>query len=63
MFTTFTLVFGGLMFVGLIFVVKTGGVSCHFPSENRTKHPNRTRKIEQEVQQVKDRALFWGVPR
>lgn len=63
MFTTFILFFGGLMIVGFIFFSGRGGGSCRFPSENRIKHHNRTRKIEQEVQKVRDRALLWGVPR
>lgn len=56
MFTMFILFFGGLIFVGFIFVVGTGGRSCYFPSEKRVEHHDIIRKIEQELQQVKNRA-------
>ncbi len=60
----FTLLFSGLMVVGLIvFVERDIG--------NKTGHHNRTHeidqeiqlhKIEQDAQQTKDWGLRWGVP-
>ncbi len=64
MSTLYTVFFGGVIVVGFIFTAGKGRGSYRFLSENRTEHEHHDglHKIEQEVQQVKDRALLWDLP-
>jgi len=57
-----TFFFGGVMFVGLIFFAKRGKGGFRLSSENRSKHQDKIDKIEQEIQQARDKALRWGFP-
>jgi len=57
-----TLFFGGMLVVGFIFIAGKGRGSYRFLSENRTEHHDEIHKIEQELQEVKDRALLWDLP-